>query len=74
MLADLYRRLVGVQSRHLAAAADVEQAWSVAGGRDAVLSQATRTALARDLGRLDALTTEPPLRARVRAATLLLTS
>ncbi len=67
LLADLYRRLVSVQGRQLASAADLDL-WSTADGRDVLLGRCITEATVRNHIRRNALAADPPLRARVRAA------
>ena len=73
VLADLYRRLVHVQSRHLAAAADVDDAWRTPDGRDVLLGRQLLVDVVRNIDRLTAVTTDPQLVARARATGVLLT-
>ena len=70
--ADLLRRLVHVQSRHLAAAADVDEAWRTHDGRDVLLGRQLLVDVVRNLDRLAAAATDPQLIARARAAAVLL--
>ena len=72
VLADLYRRLVHVQSRHLAAAADVDAAWRAPSGRDVLLSRQLLADVIRNLHRLSSATTDPQLLVRARTAGALL--
>lgn len=67
VLADLYRRLVHVQGRHLAAAADVDGAWRSPHGRDVMLSRQLLVDVARNLDRLTT-TTDARLLERAYAA------
>lgn len=66
VLADLFRRLVHVQSRRLAAAAGVCGAWQAWDGRDVLLPQQLLTAAAQNLTRLEDATSEPQLSVRAR--------
>jgi hypothetical protein len=72
VLADLYRRLVNVESRHLAAAANVDDAWRAANGRDVLLSRQLLVDVVRNLDRLTNATPDPQLLERARAAGVLL--
>jgi hypothetical protein len=72
VLADLYRRLVTVQSRHLAAAADVDDAWRSTDGRDVLLSHQLLVDVVRNLERLGAATPDTTLLERARATRALL--
>lgn len=71
LLADLYRRLVDAQSRHLAAAAGLD-AWHTSTGRDVLLAPHLLTPVLRNLDRLTAASTDEDLVDRAARASLLL--
>jgi len=54
LLADLYRRLVNVEGRQLASAADLDNLWSTADGRDVLLGRCITEATVRNHIRLNA--------------------
>jgi len=74
LLADLHRRLLSVQGRQLADAADVAGAWSAPDGRDCLLPRRMTGAAVRNLGRLARLPgVDHDLAARSGAAARVLT-
>ncbi len=57
---------MNVQGRQLASAADLDNLWSTADGRDVLLGRCITEATVRNVIRLNALATDPPLPARIR--------
>ena len=72
-LSDLYRRVVHVQGRHLAAAAGMTDARQAQGGRDVLLPRHLIDRVVSNLGRLVDRTSDRGLAERARAAVRLVT-
>ncbi len=73
-VADLYRRLGGVQARRLAVDAGIEDSWRFADDRDVLLSPRMTQTVVRHLNRVAASCADEQLVARARTAVRLVTT